>query len=257
MLARLRSRLTYANVIATIALFAALGGGAYAAATINGKLLKNRSVAGIKLKKNTLTGKEIKEATLGTVPHAAGADNAANAANAGHATSADSATSAGHATSADSATNAGHASTADSATTASGLTASENWHLIGAAGEPAFQHGWQNRGGADSPAGFYKDHDGIVHLRGEVVDGSTNNSIFQLPAGYRPASGKGIVVAAACQCQTTVVVGANSGTVMLPSAAVTIEGSGIGALDGAVSVSTTVPIGNSLWLDGISFRAES
>ena len=34
MFSKLRSRLTYANVVATLALFFALGGGAYAAATI-------------------------------------------------------------------------------------------------------------------------------------------------------------------------------------------------------------------------------
>ena len=40
MLAHVRPRLTYANVTATLALFLALGGGAYAATQINGKHLK-------------------------------------------------------------------------------------------------------------------------------------------------------------------------------------------------------------------------
>jgi hypothetical protein len=69
-LAKLRAHLTYANVMATAAVFIALGGGAYAAASINGKLLKNRSVTAKKLKKNTLTGTEIKESKLSTVPKA-------------------------------------------------------------------------------------------------------------------------------------------------------------------------------------------
>lgn len=46
----MRSRLTYANVMATIAVFVALGGSSYAALTITGKQVKN----------NSLTGKDIK-----------------------------------------------------------------------------------------------------------------------------------------------------------------------------------------------------
>ena len=73
----MRDRLSYANVVATLALIVAFGtGGAWAASQINGKLLKNRSVKGKKLKKNTVTGKEVRESRLGPVPHAALADNA-------------------------------------------------------------------------------------------------------------------------------------------------------------------------------------
>jgi hypothetical protein len=89
-----------AMVVALVALFLAAGGVGYAASTINGKVLKNRSVAGKKLKKNTLTGTEIKESKLGKVPKAKQADTATNAT---HASSADTATNAVHATAADSA----------------------------------------------------------------------------------------------------------------------------------------------------------
>ena len=41
MLAKLRSRLNYANVVATLALFVALGGSSYAAISISGKNVKN------------------------------------------------------------------------------------------------------------------------------------------------------------------------------------------------------------------------
>src|ERR687886_735489 len=81
MLAGLRDRLTYANVMATIAVFIALGGSGYAATKINGKNIKNKSISGKKLKnrtitrgkvkKNTLTGAEINESSLGQVPDAA------------------------------------------------------------------------------------------------------------------------------------------------------------------------------------------
>jgi hypothetical protein len=71
---RIRERLTYANVMATLAVFIALGGTSYAAATINGSDIKNRSIKGSKLKHNTLTGTQIKESKLARVPRARDAD---------------------------------------------------------------------------------------------------------------------------------------------------------------------------------------
>ena len=59
MLRTLRSRLTYSNVMATIAIFVALGGGAYAAIklpahSVGTKQLKNRAVTPPKLAKKTI-----------------------------------------------------------------------------------------------------------------------------------------------------------------------------------------------------------
>ena len=71
---RLRKRLTYANVMSTLAVFIALGGSSYAALTINGATIKNRSIAGKKLRPNTLTGAQIKESRLARVPRAKAAD---------------------------------------------------------------------------------------------------------------------------------------------------------------------------------------
>jgi hypothetical protein len=71
---RLRKRLTYANVMSTLAVFIALGGSSYAAYTINGATIKNRSIAGKKVRHNTLTGVQIKESRLRRVPHAKTAD---------------------------------------------------------------------------------------------------------------------------------------------------------------------------------------
>ena len=70
MLTRLYRRLSYANVVATLALFIALGGSSYAVSQINGSQLRNNSVAGKKLQRNTLGGKRINESRLGTVPSA-------------------------------------------------------------------------------------------------------------------------------------------------------------------------------------------
>jgi hypothetical protein len=66
----IRQHLTYGNVVATLALFVALGGSSYAVSRISGSQLKNSSVAGKKLKRNTLGGARIKESRLGTVPSA-------------------------------------------------------------------------------------------------------------------------------------------------------------------------------------------
>lgn len=74
MLARLRRRLTYANVMSTLAVFIALGGSSYAALTINGRSIKDRSVPGKKVRVNALTGREIRESSLGRVSRAKRAD---------------------------------------------------------------------------------------------------------------------------------------------------------------------------------------
>jgi hypothetical protein len=76
MLGALRHRLTYANVMSTLAVFIALGGSAYAVGKINGAQLKNRSVSGKKLKRNTIGGSTVKESRLGRVPLASRAGNA-------------------------------------------------------------------------------------------------------------------------------------------------------------------------------------
>jgi hypothetical protein len=69
-----RSHLTYANVMSTIAVCIALGGSSYAAVRINGSTIKNRSIAARKLRRNSLAGGEIRESRLGRVPRAAVAD---------------------------------------------------------------------------------------------------------------------------------------------------------------------------------------
>lgn len=64
----------------------------------------------------------------------------------------------------------------------------EPWNVVGATGQPAFQSSWTNFGGAWSTAGFFKDANGIVHLRGEVKGGTPPSYVFTLPAGYRPST---------------------------------------------------------------------
>jgi hypothetical protein len=129
MISKLRGRITSAHVIALAALFVALGGTTYAAATIGTsdienkavtkkkihkkavtkQKIKNKAVNGKKVKDDSLTGDDIQESTLGEVPsadEANSADTAANATHANTATNADSATNADNATNADRATDA-------------------------------------------------------------------------------------------------------------------------------------------------------
>ncbi len=106
---QIRQRLTYANVMSSIAVFFILGGAtAIAANKITAKQLQSNSVTTAKIKKNAVTaskiknnsittgkiandavtGDKVKESTLGQVPSAAAAVNATNATNAVNATNA-------------------------------------------------------------------------------------------------------------------------------------------------------------------------
>ena len=70
----IRRRLTFANVVSVIALFIALGGSSYAALTIHGSQIEDRSIAGKKLRRNTIGGVTVKESRLGKVRRARRAD---------------------------------------------------------------------------------------------------------------------------------------------------------------------------------------
>jgi len=99
---QIRKRITYANVMSSIAVFLVLGGAsAYAAKKIGSNEIKGNSITTGKLKKNAVTASKIKQnsittakikngavtgpkinlTTLGTVPNATHATNADNATN--------------------------------------------------------------------------------------------------------------------------------------------------------------------------------
>lgn len=62
-------RLSYANVVSTVALVLALGGtGAYAAEKLDGKDLKNESVTGKKVKNGTVTAQDLAGGVVTTGP---------------------------------------------------------------------------------------------------------------------------------------------------------------------------------------------
>jgi len=83
----IKRHLSYANVVATLALFIALGAGTvWAAGGINGKSIKKNTLPGNRVKKNTLPGNRLQNgtvkggkvdvSTLGQVPSAKVADAA-------------------------------------------------------------------------------------------------------------------------------------------------------------------------------------
>ena len=98
---RLLRHLSFANLLACLALFVALGGVGYAAATINGNAIKQQTIAAGKLKKGTLTSTQVKanaltgsvidESTLTIVPSAQTATTAQTANSATTAQSAETA----------------------------------------------------------------------------------------------------------------------------------------------------------------------
>jgi hypothetical protein len=71
---RLRRHFTYANVMATLAVFIALGGSSYAALNLTGRDIQDGSLTHRELKRNTLGGAKIKESRLGKVRRARNAD---------------------------------------------------------------------------------------------------------------------------------------------------------------------------------------
>jgi hypothetical protein len=114
-LKQIAKRLTYANVMSSIAVFLVLGGASALAASHLGKnsvgasQLKKNAVTAAKIKNGAITGSKINLSTLGAIP---------SATNATHAKTADNATNANHASTADTATNATNAvNAANSATT--------------------------------------------------------------------------------------------------------------------------------------------
>ncbi len=227
---KIRSRLTYANVIATLALFIAIGGSAYAATqlkknsvgtkqiknqavtaakiqngAITGAQVKGGSLSGSNVANNSLTGTQINSSTLGKVPTAQTADTA---------------------------------QTAQTAQTANSLSAPEAWHEVGASGQPQFQHGCTSSGGEDGPVKFFKDHEGVVHLAGVYENCSpTAETAFQLPAGFRPGAVEQFPLAGA---------GEGRAVAIFPSIAE------VPTISGAVACG-----GTTCYLNGITFRAES
>jgi hypothetical protein len=223
---RAHSKLTYANVVATLALFIAVGGASAFAASqlkknsvgtkqiknsaVTAAKIKNGAITGAKVANDTLTGTQINASTLGTVPTA---------------------------------------QTSNTAQTASSLAAPEAWHEVGTTGQPPFLNTWENvkiaLGGLPEPVAFYKDQEGVVHLRGEAVNGAGSTVIFELPPGYRPANHHFIRVPVAC------------GGVGCPNLVSSLPIVGPNVLPGEDGAIIAPVEATTVYLDGVTFRAGS
>ena len=115
------------------------------------------------------------------------------------------------------------------------LASVEDEKEIGVGANPSFSNSWANVG--TSPARFYKDPFGRVHLSGNIDTGTSGTVAFTLPVGYRPSYG-------------TFHIAYNSNGGPGPGgAAVHIEVQ----TDG--DVIPTYGAGTDAWLDSVSFRA--
>jgi hypothetical protein len=223
---RVRGSLTYSNVMSTLCFFLLLSGGAaYAAGhlgknTVGPQQLKKNAVTTAKLKKNAVTTAKIKNQAVTAAKVKNGTLTGAQI-------------------------NLSTLGTVPTAQTANSLAPAEGWREVGAGGNPGFLNSWHNAGGPFNNAAFFKDHDGIVHLKGFVTGGSAV-AVFVLPPGYRPAAGKGILLPASCvggPCTSTVASASVIGSSFPPP-----------AREGAVQA----PAGaTGFSLEGISFRADS
>jgi hypothetical protein len=185
-----------ALVVSTIALFVSIGGIGWAAATIGTNDIKNAAVTAKKLHKGAVTTKKIrKQAVTGAKVDEASLGQVPSAA------------------------------------TASSLTPAEAYHEIGTPGQPAFRSGSRNFGQGFSTAAFFRDHEGIVHLKGTVT-ANIFTVVFTLPAGYRPAQRL---------FMPTIATSAASAVLIEPDGDVQVRG-GPGA-------------NNNYTLDSITFRA--
>jgi hypothetical protein len=184
------------------------------------KDVKNNNLRSNDIRNNTVTGNDVNEATLGQVPSA----NAAN--------------------------------TANTANTANNIAAPENFHEVGAPGEPPFLNGCTPHTLAvpgvevESPA-FYKDREGRVHLKGVYTCPMGSTAAFQLPPGYRPANNRILTFSGFCLtgCSTT---DSGGDTADLRNGLLAVAGTGVPIANGDGAV---LGDGTTMSLDGISFRA--
>lgn len=101
------------------------------------------------------------------------------------------------------------------------------------------QNGWVTESSLSSPARYYKDETGRVHLTGFVYHNAPVvwNAVLFLPVGYRPAKSKFFV----CYTGNGDTVHREQPVQVFPDGGIVIHG---------------VTSSNYLSLDGISFRAE-
>lgn len=150
-----------------------VGSRAIANNSIRSSDIRRSNVLSSDIKDNAVTGNDVDEGSLGTVP------SAANAATAGNAS-------------------------------ALGAVGPGGYQRTGA---PRFfaatlQSGFQrySPGGVDqSPPGYWIDGEGTTHLQGALTLGSSANTAFTLPVGFRPLTQRRLAIACAAGAGDLVV----------------------------------------------------
>jgi hypothetical protein len=259
-------RLSYANVVATVVLLVALGGGAYAALklprnSVTSKNIENGAVKsrdiGINqvkarnIARKAVHSKDIKNGQIDNVDIGGGQVTAGKIAIGG----------------------VNSANIQDGQVGSVDLAPAETFHLVGAAGEPSFGNGgegdclWSNFTSgsitppdAFAPAGFYRDPYGVVHLTGAVqaedgsggdracggVDGpASDQTIFSLPAADQPPHLLAFAVA---------LGDAGTGQLEVNGSQTVVEGSTTIPPGAVVLAGGNGPV-DRLSLDGVDFRA--
>lgn len=170
-----RERLSYANVMATLALFVALGGASYAAVklpkdSVRSKQIKEDAVKASEMAPNSVDGFNVVDGSIAgndILPNTIGGDQIAGGA-------------------------IWNGLIADGAVTAAKLDLSADFTSAGLADAFGTCGGVGDAWGSFSPdvnnsVSYYRDPTGIVHVRGLAIRcGAATNTIFTLPPGYRP-----------------------------------------------------------------------
>ena len=172
---QIRPRITYANVVATLALFLALGGVGYAAThlpkgSVGARQLKTGAVTASKIKAGAVTGAAVKDGSLGAADLAPGTLTGGPAGATGPAGPAGVQGPPGE--------------------PGAGLTPATFIDAGLPDGEPgcgAHQGfvNWEPQ--TTEHVGYYRSPDGFVHLKGTALQCNPDSgTVFVLPPGYRP-----------------------------------------------------------------------
>jgi hypothetical protein len=170
---RIRQQLSYANVMATIAVFLALGGAAYAATqlpkgSVGTRQLKPAAVTATKIATGVVTGDKVKDGSLDAADLAPGTITTGATGSAGAEGPAGPSGPAGE----------------------PGAGLQPATFIDAGLPEPgcAPNKGFVNYEPATTEhVGYYRSPDGLVHLKGTAFQCSPYNGVvFILPAGYRP-----------------------------------------------------------------------